>query len=149
MRFPDYKPAAGRIAGRTAAGFTLMEVMAALIVMSIVLTTIMQLFSGGLKNVVLASEYARAVDAADEYTAKILQSPIEQGPNVAEDEKDGFYYRMEVAPWEGFDTDAGLVPYLTVYQITVTVSWGAKNDLRQVKVVTLKNVLQASEVMTR
>ncbi|MBF0496417.1 MAG: type II secretion system protein [Deltaproteobacteria bacterium] len=149
MRFPDHKPAVGRIAGWTGAGFTLMEVMAALIIMSIALTTIMQLFSGGLRNVTLASEYSRAVDAADEYTAKILQSPIEIGPNVAEDEKDGFFYRMEVAPWEGFDPEVSLVPYLTVYRITVTVSWGTKDDRRQVQVVTLKNVLQASEVMTR
>lgn len=53
------KPMLGR-SGRSS-GFTILEVLAAFVVFAVTLATLLQVFSGGLRDAQLADEYARAI----------------------------------------------------------------------------------------
>ncbi len=53
---PPFRPRASR-----ASGFTILEVLAAFVLFAVTLATLLQVFSGGLRDAQLADEYARAV----------------------------------------------------------------------------------------
>jgi general secretion pathway protein I len=56
------------------AGFTILEVLAAFVVLAVTMATLMQVFSGGLRDAQLADEYARAVMVAQSRLAAYTAS---------------------------------------------------------------------------
>ncbi len=62
------------------AGFSLLEVLVAFSILALSMGTLMQIFSGGLRNVGLSEEYARAVAIAEEKLVSIgIESPLTPG----------------------------------------------------------------------
>jgi general secretion pathway protein I len=55
-------------------GFTILEVLAAFVVFAVTMATLMQVFSGGLRDAQLADEYARAVIVAQSRLAAYTAS---------------------------------------------------------------------------
>ena len=61
-------------------GFTLIEILVAFMVLTLVLTVVFRIFSGGLRNVELSSDYTRAVLVAEsQLTAAGITAPLEIG----------------------------------------------------------------------
>ena len=109
------------------AGFTLIEVLVSMVILSVSLTVIMGIFSSGLKSKRAAQEYTIAVAQADNIMSSILMTSesLEPGTQTGEFE-DGSRWEAQIIKWEGRDNtgwysfdDNGLL------KIAVTITWTA------------------------
>jgi len=105
---------------RTERGLTLLEVMVALVVLSLVGLAYLQLFNGGHRLVGTAREWSQAVDYAEEAMEQARLS----GPNFfetpAESLPGGFRREIASRPWE---------PGLTLVTVTVLLPGRGRFDL--------------------
>lgn len=105
---------------RTERGLTLLEVMVALVVLSLVGLAYLQLFNGGHRLVGTAREWSQAVDYAEEAMEQTRLS----GPNFfetpAESLPGGFRREIASRPWE---------PGLTLVTVTVLLPGRGRFDL--------------------
>lgn len=104
-------------------GFTLIEILVALIVLTVALGAFLQLFSTGMRATTAAEARTLAVLLAQSRLAALgIETPLEAGVfEGAYDQR--FRWTAEIAPLE----DAGASPDdsdVAVYRVTVTVSWG-------------------------
>lgn len=121
---------------RTAqAGFTLLEVMAAVAILGVALVTVIQLFSGGLGLVKSSTDYTRMVLLAGEKMTEALSSgDLGEGTSSGVT-KDGLSWAVEVNPY-GLKEVAGAA---NVYM--VVVSTGAQGPgKKRYALTTLKAV---------
>jgi len=71
---------AGRLAGRAARGFSLIEVLVAFVILSLVATALFRLFSSSLNNASVAEEYSRALLVAEsQLEAAAAAQPLREG----------------------------------------------------------------------
>lgn len=124
---------------RASAGFSLLEVLVAFVILALTLSVIMRIFSGGLRNVVLADEYSRAVLLAESRIAELGAQPIE-GEARGEFDKQ-FRWHSTVRPWLD-DAGAGSQPLpVRLMEIEVRVAWGEEGGKsREVGLSTLQLV---------
>jgi general secretion pathway protein I len=105
-------------------GFTLIEVVVALVVLTLALGALLELFSAGIRATAAAEDRTLAVLLAQSRLAAIgVETPLESG--VADGAfDDRFRWRAVIAPLEEpglpAEEDAGF----TLYRVQVTVSWG-------------------------
>ncbi len=118
-------------------GFTLLETLVAMMILSISLTVILQLFSGGLRSERLSDDYTRAVFYAREKMEEILL--VEKLSNeVAEGEfDDGFRWKAEIAYIEPDEEEKIKTPVET-FSITVEVNWKSGIQEKHFEISTLK-----------
>ncbi|MFH1155011.1 MAG: type II secretion system protein [Pseudomonadota bacterium] len=124
-----------------ARGFTLIETLVSLVVLSIAITMVLQLFSGGMNAKSRAEDYTRAVFHASEVMELLLaSSTILEAPTAGEWE-DGYSWSAELAE----ETDETAEPEDSViketgpklYRLTVTVSWQRGEAGRHYSLTTL------------
>jgi len=107
---------------RASAGFTLLEVLVALVILALTLSVIMRIFSGGLSNAALADDYSRAVLLAESRLAELGVQPLE---GEARGEFDGKYrWRSNIHPWVDDTGALGVVQPFRLMKIEVWVAWG-------------------------
>lgn len=90
-----------------AGGFSLLEVLVAFVILAMAMGTVMQVFSGGLRNVGLSREYVQAVNLAkNQLSAVGVQIPLV--PGVVTGEYENLYHwtlsmqaMEEAAPAQG------------------------------------------------
>jgi general secretion pathway protein I len=126
--------------GRTAQGFTLIEVLVALTILSLTLSIIFSVFSVGLRGRRAAEEYEQATLLAESKLDSIgIDEPVQEGNTVGRF-NDRFWWKTVVAPYheEGRNEAKDLLsrPLL----VTVTVSWGDPGDEKSVTLTTLRLV---------
>ena len=130
---------------RASAGFSLLEVLVAFIILALVGTALFDLFGGALNNASAADEYSRAtLFAESRLTAGAVEAPLREGSDqgVSEDGKYAWAKRIEpyVAPGTTADEDR-LAQLATVrlWRISVTVSWpGTLGNQRSVSLATVR-----------
>ena len=72
-------------ANRHQRGFSLIEILVAFMILAMSLTVIYRIFSGGLRNVALSEDYARAVLVAESQLAAIgISEPLVRGVSSGE-----------------------------------------------------------------
>ena len=82
-------------------GFTLLEVVVALAVLSVSLALVLQIFSGGLKNIRRIELAHRAMSHGENVMSEILSDREIQGPTTLSGDLDEeFSYSAEVTDWE-------------------------------------------------
>ena len=87
-----------------AAGFTLLEVLAAFVLFAVALAVILQVFTGGLRDAQLADEYARATMIAQSRLAGFTASDrIEEGASAGRDE--AFSWTLSAVPYDDRQED--------------------------------------------
>ncbi len=119
-------------------GFTLIEVIIAIAILSISFVMIMQLFSGGLRASRLSCDYTRAVIHAKDKMEEISNTPV-QGSGEFED---GFRWESEVQPYEELEETT-----LKVLKLKVIVSWSdVLKKQKSVELVSLKVVPNEEEL---
>ena len=120
-------------------GFSLLEVLVAFAILALTLGVLMNIFSGGLRNLGDGQQYTRAVLYAQSKLSEIgITQPFVPGEITGE-----FIggYR-----WSARTTPVALSPgsNLSLYQVDVTVKWGEGSAQRAVSLHTLKIGASAS-----
>ncbi len=133
-------------ASRSADGFTLIEVLVAMMILAVSMVMIMQLFSGGLKSESLSRDYNHAIlHARATMEETLLREPLEEGIEEGEFD-DGFRWKTEVAlhepPDEALEEDEEEEPLplpVKLLAVTVEIGWPGESE-RTYRITTLKVV---------
>jgi general secretion pathway protein I len=119
-------------------GYTLIEVLVAFMILALALTVLLRIFSGGLRNVSVSSDYATATLIAESRLAATgIDIPLTPG-ETAGIEGERFEWTVSVQdyqPWPGYRSAAKGVD---AYSVTVTVEWPNGNNTRSVGLSTVR-----------
>ncbi len=121
-------------------GFSLLEVLVAFVILSLVLGVLMRIFSGALGNIGAAEQYSRAVAIAESKLAAVgVEAPLEEGESAG-DAGGGYAWQATVQRF-----DAGISPVdntvqgVGLYRVEVVVNWGDDATTpRRLRLVTLR-----------
>lgn len=123
---------------RRNSGYTLVEVLVAFVILALALTVLLRIFSGGVRNVSVSSEYARAVLIAESRLASAgIGSVLSPGETSGiEDER--FEWTQTVREYSpSFDYKAS-VQKVPAYYVTVSVQWPHATGTRSVDLSTVR-----------
>jgi general secretion pathway protein I len=110
-------------ARRTTRGFTLIEVLVAFMILTLSLSVLFRIFSGGLSNVAVAGDYAQAVLLAESQLAAAGRSePLAVGQSYGES-GDRFRWRRTVESYIPWEDETSVTLPVSGYHVTVEVSW--------------------------
>ena len=119
-------------------GYTLIEVLVAFMILALALTVLMRIFSGGLRNVSVSSDYAVATLIAESRLAAAgIDMPLAPG-EMSGTEGERFEWTVSVQdyePWPGYRSAAKGVD---AYRVTVTVEWPHGDNTRRVGLSTIR-----------
>lgn len=119
-------------------GYTLIEVLVAFMILALALTVLLRIFSGGLRNVSVSSDYARAVLVAEAQLATAgVTDALVPGETYGDDGGRFRWTRIvsNYVPYEGYGREALPVP---AYHITVVVEWPHAGSTRQIDLSTIR-----------
>ena len=120
------------------AGFTLLEVLVAMVLLSVSLVIVMQLFSGGLRSSGISEDYTRAVFHAREKMEEALVAKTLGTGEWTGDFGDGFQWRVAIGyPGENAEGAPGKAA-VSLFRIDVDVFWKDGENERHVELSTLK-----------
>lgn len=126
------------LAKRQAQGYTLIEVLVAMVILAMSLTVLFRIFSTGLNNVGVSADYARAVLIAETQLAQAgISVSLETGElDGTVDER--FYWTRTVADYSPFAlADADRSP-VAAYQVTVAVEWQHSGRSRAISLSSIR-----------
>jgi general secretion pathway protein I len=126
-------------------GFSLLEVLAAFVILALVGTQLFRLFSGALGNATLADEYSRATLYAESRLAAIgVEAPLKEG-SIQGNSDDGRYawtavVSPYVAPGSTPDLDSAATSMaVRLWNLAVTVTWpGTPGNERSIALSTVR-----------
>ncbi len=122
-------------------GFTLIEVLAALLLIGIVLPVAMQGVSIATRTATLARQKSEAASMAQSKLNELLASGnVESGPQAGDFAEDGapeFSWKATIDPWSDPNALVANSSTATINQISVTVIWRFGTQDRSVMVSTL------------
>jgi general secretion pathway protein I len=116
-------------------GFTLIEVLVALVILTLSFAAVMGLLSSGMMSVERAEDQRLAILVAQSTLDRVeAERPLQSGQRAGPME-DRFRWRVLIEPYR----EIGLDPKLAVrpYQLTVTVTWGAMDHERSIRLIGL------------
>ena len=120
-------------------GFTLIETLVAISILSISLVVILQLFSGGLKSSRLSDEYTRGIFHAMEKMEEILLAD-EITDGVFEGEfEDGFRWTAEIIHLESEEPEEEKIKgTFDTFRIKVDIGWKMGSNEKHYEISTIK-----------
>lgn len=117
-------------------GFTLMETLVAMMILSISLTVIFELFSGGLRSAWVSADYTQAALRAAEKMEEVLTNKKLSDGSWSGDFDEDFNWLVKIRNL--LPETEEKKPVVILYEITVTVSWADGNQRRHYQLNTLK-----------
>ncbi len=125
------------------AGFTLLEVLTAFVLLAVALASILQIFSSGLRDAQLADEYARAVMIAQSRLAAFTAADrMEEGSSAGVESP--FSWALTVLPYDDRQEDPAAAAQgeyrlaVRLLRVESRVSWPAADGRdREVRLATL------------
>jgi general secretion pathway protein I len=132
-----------RLSPATSAGFSLLEVLAAFVVLALVGTALFRIFSGALGNASLSDEYTRATLYAESRLASPgVETPLREGTQQGTSDDGKYAWTTQIAPYRvpastpELDAATDLMP-VRLWRIAVTVRWpGVAGNDRSMVLVT-------------
>jgi len=119
-------------------GFSLIEVLVAFMILALSLTVVFRIFSGGLRNVALAEDYARAVLVAESQLATVgINEPLELGVTAGE-WNERFRWERVIEVYRPWEQEKELTAQMLPYRVTVSVDWNHAGRTRQVKLSSVR-----------
>ena len=116
--------------GRSTRGFTLLEIVVALAILGMGVGVVMQIFSGGLKNIHRIDMAHQAMNHAENVMNEILSNEAVRGEmSFSDDLDEEFAYTAEVRNWEAPDDEFGIdIVEPGAYLLSIQVDVHFKND---------------------
>jgi len=119
-------------------GFTLIEVIVAMVILGISLVMIMQLFSGGLKASRASCDYTRAVLHAKDKMEELSAFPVQNSGDF----QDGYQWESMVETYKEIEDVT-----LKLLKLRVKVYWGSSFERkRAIELVSLKMVEEEEDL---
>jgi prepilin-type N-terminal cleavage/methylation domain-containing protein len=118
-------------------GFTLIEILAALAILSISLVVILQLFSANLRGITASDKYVDAVMKAESVMRSILDDEEIEERSWSETTEDGYGIDVNITGIENERTENLMVK---VMEIDLTVKWQEGLKERKLNLKTMKTV---------
>jgi len=119
-------------------GFSLIEILVAFMILAMSLTVIFRIFSGGLRNVSLSEDYARAVLVAESRLATIgINEPLEPGVTSGE-WNERFRWERVIENYRPWEQEKELTTPMLSYRVSVSVDWEHNGQTRQVKMSSIR-----------
>jgi len=118
-------------------GFTLLEIMVAFVLLTIVVTIILQLFSANLKTLWMSDDYLTAATLADIKMKEILEDGALKESTSSETTQEG--YRMDITITEALEKRTRDLSW-KVLDVTLNVSWQKGMKSRSLSMRTFKAV---------
>jgi general secretion pathway protein I len=104
-------------------GFSLIEILVAFMILAMSLTVIFRIFSGGLRNISLAEDYARAQMIAESQLSSIgVITPLQTGTTTGE-WGERFRWESVIEHYQPWQQEKALITPVTAYHVTVNVYW--------------------------
>ncbi len=127
-------------------GLTLLEVLTAMMILTISIVVIFQLFSGGLRSAKLSDGYTRAIfHARAKMEATLLAERLMEGEAEGIVEED-YRWRLSIAPMESEEGSGILTKSLeTLFQLTVDIIW---TDGERERTFTIRTLHMAKGIET-
>ena len=124
--------------GAAQQGFTLIEVLVAFMILTLSLSVLLRIFSGGLNNVSVAGDYAQAVLLAESQLAVVGRSePLRVGQSYGESGEQ-FRWRRTVESYLPWEDDTALTMPVSGYHVSVEVSWTHNGRDQQITLNSLR-----------
>lgn len=121
-------------------GYTLIEVLVAMMILALSLTVLLRIFSGGLRNISIASDYSRAIVIAETQLATVDAAAVLQPGSSQGITKAGFHWTRTVGDYSPYaSTDSISLP-VHAYAVTVDVEWRHLHKTRRVSLHSIKLV---------
>ena len=123
---------------RRSSGYTLIEVLVAMVILALSLSVLLRIFSGGLRNISVSDDYTRAVlIARTQLESAGVSSPLAAGSSssVAEQE---FRWTQTVENYVAFENADAITVPLAAYTVTVEVEWPHADSVRRVSLSGVK-----------
>ncbi len=126
-------------------GFTLIEILVAMMVLSICITVILQLFSGGLRSSRLSDDYTRAVFLAAEKMEELLLRDRLGEKSVEGDFEGGYRWAARIRPVTDDAAEAAIRERRGLFDISVDVLWKEEEREKRFRLQTLKYAWKLQE----
>ena len=119
-------------------GFTLIEVLVAFMILTLSLSVLLRIFSGGLNNVAVAGDYAQAVLLAESQLAVVGRSePLLVGQSYGESGQQ-FRWRRTIESYQPWEDDTALTMPVSGYHVSIEVSWTHNGRDQQITLNSLR-----------
>jgi general secretion pathway protein I len=135
--------------------FSLLEVLAAFVILALVGTALFRVFSGALGNVTASDEYSRATLYAESRLAELGVETLREGAQQGTSD-DGFYaWTAKIEPYTppGITADmdsAAATMAIRLWRLAVTVSWpGVAGSERSIALATMRVAARELNPVTR
>ena len=117
---------------------TLIEVLVAFVILSLTMAVLMQIFSGGMRNARMASNYSRAIFLAESRLAAAgVERPLVPGEDSGQIGADLRWRLTVVAVDNDGSTERRLMP-ASLYHVRSWVGWVDDGRERQVELTSLR-----------
>jgi general secretion pathway protein I len=130
-------------------GFTLLEILVALVILSISIGVLMNIFSGGIKAARVTRNYNKAVFLAQGKMEELLlrkfndeftdSGVFEEDPDFRWD-LEVLEYEMPTDEWQQPDESEAQIPQVRTLEITLRVSWNTGERTQTYSLTTLRTV---------
>ena len=119
-------------------GYTLIEVLVAFMILALALTVLLRIFSGGLRNVSVSSDYATATLIAESRLAAAgIDVPLRPG-ETSGTEGERFAWTINVQDYQPFPGYRSAAKGVDAYRVTVKVEWPHGDKMRRVGLSTVR-----------
>ena len=117
---------------RRQAGFTLLEILVAFVMLALVGGALLQLFQGGLQSLAAGDNYSRAALLAESTLSQLRADPNVQTGQRSGELAEGYRYELQLTP---YTEDGEVQPDLL--QADLAILWGEPGNDRRYDVRTL------------
>jgi general secretion pathway protein I len=119
-------------------GYTLIEVLVAFMILAMALTVLMRIFSGGLRNVSVSSDYATATLIAESRLAATgIDVPLTPG-RTSGTEGERFEWTVTVQDYEPWPGYRAATRGVDAFRVNVRVEWPHGDNTRSVGLSTIR-----------
>jgi general secretion pathway protein I len=123
---------------RLSRGYTLIEVLVAFMIMAMALTILLRIFSGGVRNIAVSSDYATAVLIAESQLAAAGIGEVMYAGETHGIEEERFEWTRTVMPYLPSTDYSTSSKDVRAWYVTVTVEWPANNGSRSIDISTVR-----------